>query len=164
MSFSGENPQIVEDLPGLADGEAWVWSPNWLRTTKRIRFRRRRTFDSGATPKVGASKRPPATLADVDLGALTERMSETIERAKADDPKELRKRIATLEREAQQRPTEQITETVVEYVDRPVLNGQVGELREVVLQLVEVGSGLTRHRRPHHSGDRQSAAHSVRCG
>lgn len=106
VSFSGENPEVVESLHELADGEAWVWSPNWLKTTQRIRFRRRRTFDSGATPKVGATKRPPATLADVDLGALQQRMAETIERAKADDPRELRRRIVELERRLKAAPTD----------------------------------------------------------
>lgn len=96
VSFTGENPEVVASLPELADGEAWVWSPNWLRITKRFRFQRRRTFDSGATPKVGASRQAPATLADVDLGAIATQMASTIERAKATDPKELTKRIREL--------------------------------------------------------------------
>jgi hypothetical protein len=52
------------------------------RSLTKIRFRRRRTFDSGATPKVGGKPKPPATLADVDLAAIKEAMAETIERAK----------------------------------------------------------------------------------
>jgi hypothetical protein len=93
------DPKLLASLPGLADGEAWVWSPGALRILKRIQFDRRRTFDSGATPKVGQKRRPPATLADVDLAAIKEAMAETIERAAAEDPKQLRKRIAQLERD-----------------------------------------------------------------
>lgn len=92
---------LLASLPNLKDGEAWVWSPGELKIIERIRFRRRRTFDSGATPKVGQVRRTPTTIADVDLAALKEAMSETIERAKADDPKELRKQIAALRREQQ---------------------------------------------------------------
>ena len=89
----------VAELPELADGQAWVFSPQWLRTLVKIQFRRRRTFDSGATPKVGGKPRPPATLAEVDLASIKEAMAETIEKAKADDPRELRARIRDLERQ-----------------------------------------------------------------
>lgn len=92
---------MLKTLAGLEDGEAWVWSPHFLGKTERFRFRKRQTFDTGATPKNvhGKDARKVATLADVDLVALKGRMAETIERAKADDPKALRARIATLEKE-----------------------------------------------------------------
>jgi hypothetical protein len=118
--------ELVASLPGLEDGEAWVWSPEFLRTTERIRFRRRQTFDSGATPKMGVARRAPATLADVDLAAIKEQMAETIEKAKAEDPKELRRRIAALEREIAEVRTatpEPIVERVE--VEVPVLPGEV---------------------------------------
>lgn len=90
---------VVASLPTLADGEGWVSSPAWLRTTQRVHFNRRRTFDSGATPVLAKGpKRPPATLADVDLVKLRSEMKDTIERAKADDPKELRKAVADRDR------------------------------------------------------------------
>lgn len=87
----------VAELPELANGEAWVFSPQWLKVLKKIRFRRRRTFDSGATPTVGKKARPPAKLAEVDLASIKEAMAETIEKAKAEDPKALRARIRQLE-------------------------------------------------------------------
>jgi len=96
--------EIVTSLPSLADGEGWVSSPAWLRKTQRLHFHRRQTFDSGATPVLLKGNTPPTTLADVDLAALQERMASTIERAKAEDPRELRRRIAELERELKQRP------------------------------------------------------------
>lgn len=99
VEYHGQSLELLESLPGLEDGEAWVWSPHWLKTVKRIRFRLRETFDSAATPKEVKGKRPPATLADVDLGAIRTRMAATIERAKAEDPRELRRRVATLEAE-----------------------------------------------------------------
>jgi len=96
--------EIVNTLPGLPPGEGWVLSPGFLGVTQRIVFARRRTFDSGATPVVGGRARPPATLADVDLAVIKAAMAETIERAKADDPKALRQRIAELERQLAQKP------------------------------------------------------------
>ncbi len=89
---------VVDELPSLANGQAWLFSPSWLGDLKRIQFRRRRTFDSGATPEVGKKARPPAQLADVDLAAIKEAMAETIEKARDNDPKILRARVAELER------------------------------------------------------------------
>lgn len=98
----GKHLEIVESLPSLKDGEAWVWSPEFLGDVQRFRFNRRKTFDSGATPKVGAKRVQVKTVANVDLAALESAMSETIERARADDPDELRSTIRRLERELEQ--------------------------------------------------------------
>ncbi len=94
VEYHGQSEEILGSLASLEDGEAWVWSPHWLKTTRRVRIRRRSTFDSAATPRTLHGARPPATLADVDLGAIRTRMAATIERAKADDPRELRRQLA----------------------------------------------------------------------
>lgn len=117
---------MLATLPSLESGEAWLWSPEFLGTLTRIRFRRRRTFDSGATPKVGQKRRTPATLADVDLAAIKEQMAETIEKAKDDDPKHLRKRIRDLEQQLAAARAEK-PEPVVELVHVPVVTAEVLE-------------------------------------
>ncbi len=99
VDYQGASRDMIATLPKLKPGEAWVCSPSWLEVFQRIRFRRRSTFDSGATPKTGKRSRPAATLADVDLSAIRTAMAETIERAEAEDPKLLRRRIVELERE-----------------------------------------------------------------
>ncbi|MBI4636121.1 MAG: DUF87 domain-containing protein [Candidatus Rokubacteria bacterium] len=96
VKYHHQGEALLESLPGLEDGEGWVWSPHFLKQMVRVRFRVRETFDSGATPKASASPRPPATLADVDLGQLKTKMAATIEKAKAEDPRELRKQVAEL--------------------------------------------------------------------
>jgi hypothetical protein len=113
---------LLASLPSLASGEAWVWSPGELQLMQRIRFRRRRTFDSGATPKVGQARKAPATLADVDLAAIKEQMADTIEKAKADDPKELQRRIKDLERELAARPEVEPQQIEVPYVPDVVVD------------------------------------------
>jgi hypothetical protein len=120
VEYHSAGADAVAELPELADGEAWVFSPQWLRTLTKIRFRRRRTFDSGATPKVGGKVRPPAKLADVDLASIKEAMAETIEKAKAQDPKALRARIRELERRA----TAAKPEVQVERVEVPILSDE----------------------------------------
>ena len=98
LKYNDQSKDILASLPGLSDGEAWVWSPQFLKQTVRAQFRRRSTFDSGATPKM-AAKGKTATLADIDVSALRDQMADTIERAEADDPKVLRKKLADLERQ-----------------------------------------------------------------
>lgn len=105
VAEQGIAKDAVEELPNLEDGEAMVWSPQKLKVNTRVRFRRRRTYDSGDTPTLRG--RPVAAkVADVDLGAVQKAMAETVERVKADDPEALRKllkerdrRINELERE-----------------------------------------------------------------
>lgn len=93
---------LMASLPALPTGDAWFWSPGWPTTDgifKHVHVLPIETFDSGATPKSGEKRVEPKNLADVDLGALTRQMAATIEKAKADDPKELRKEIARLKSE-----------------------------------------------------------------
>lgn len=89
--------ELIASLPHLSDGEGWLWSPEFLGAVERVQWRRRRTFDSGATPKVGAKRVQPRTLADVDLAAIKEQMAESVERAQRDDPKHLRAQLARAE-------------------------------------------------------------------
>lgn len=121
IDYHAASRDVIDELPTLEAGEAWVFSPQWLKVLTKIQFRRRRTFDSGATPRVGGKPRPPAHLADVDLAAIKEAMSDTIERAKADDPKALRQEISKLRRELDLERAKPAHEPVVERVEVPVL-------------------------------------------
>jgi hypothetical protein len=89
--------EILETLASLPPGTSWLWSPGWLEVLRRVQWRRRETFDSAATPKVGARRVTPQ-LAAVDLERLREQMAATIEQVQANDPKALRRRVAELER------------------------------------------------------------------
>jgi hypothetical protein len=142
----GEDPalakQVKGTLAGLANGECWWWIPE-LGVLKRVQVRRSRTFDSSPTRKRGQERREPKAYADVDMGAIEQRMAATIERAKASDPKELRRTIADLRKQLAQRPTEQVTETITETVEVPVLNDEhVERLEDVVEALSGVASKL----------------------
>lgn len=64
-----ERAQLLASIASLPVGTAWVWSPSWLKTFQKIAVRRRRTFDSSATPKAGAKRIAPRVLAQVDLAA-----------------------------------------------------------------------------------------------
>ncbi len=114
-----QRKDFLQSLPRLPVGTAWMWSPGWLERFEQIHFDARSTFDSSATPKVGAPvKRPP--LKEVDLEALKAGFARTFEKAKQEDPKLLRARIADLERQLAAKPTE--TKTVVERVEVPMFD------------------------------------------
>lgn len=96
-----EGKMLMDSLPSLPIGDAWFWSPGWPTEAgifKRAHVLPIKTFDSGATPKPGEKKIVPKNLADINLDSLKKQMAATIEKAKNDDPKLLKKRIAELEK------------------------------------------------------------------
>ncbi len=126
---------VMSTVPSLQTGEAWVSSPYWLGVLQRVQFRRRETFDSSSTPKMGESRRLARSFADVDLAVVKEQMAATIERAEAEDPTKLRRRIAELEKALRTAQTA-VPEPVVERVEIPVLDESlVAGLRSVVDEL-----------------------------
>jgi hypothetical protein len=88
---------LMGSLASLQRGEAWFYSPATLELFKRVQIRQRETFNSSATPEVGSSRVQPREIAPVDLEALRDKIASTIEKAKQDDPRELRRRIRELE-------------------------------------------------------------------
>lgn len=97
-----QGDKFLETLAALEQGEAWFWSPGWLDLFKRVHVRERRTFDSSRTPKPGERVAAPTKVAAVDLEALKAKLSTSIEKARAEDPRELRKEIVRLEKELRQ--------------------------------------------------------------
>lgn len=137
----GRGEQFLESLAALEPGEAWVWSPAWLKLFQRAKVARRRTFDSGAAPD-GTATAKTVQRADVDLEELRGQLAEVVEKAKADDPKELRKRILELEKHVRDRPTTPptITEKIVER-EVPVLKSdQLKRVENLIERLEEVGT------------------------
>lgn len=116
---------VIDSLPSLPTGQAWVWSPV-RQILERVTIRRIRTFDSYGSQTVGGdAPAEPAQRAELDLDALGEQMRQTVQRAKENDVGEFRKRVRELERELASRPTE--VETVTETVEVPVLTDEMME-------------------------------------
>lgn len=122
--------EVLGSLASLGLGEAWLYGPGELPPLyQRVRVRQRSTFNSSAAGKADGGE--PARLADVDLEALRERLAAVVERAKADDPKALRARVAELERELRSRPAAE-----PERVEVPVL-ASGNTIETVLLPVVE---------------------------
>jgi hypothetical protein len=126
-----EAAKLMDSLPSLPVGDAWVWSPGWPTTDgifQRVHVLPIETFDSGATPKSGEKRIEPKHAADVDLDALKRQMAATIEKAKADDPKLLKAEVAKLRgalekasREKPVTPTKTVEKAVLSDTDRTLL-------------------------------------------
>ena len=124
---------VITSLPGLQTGEAWVWSPAFLRLLQRVRITMSDTFDSHATPAPGHTRAVPKTRADIDLEALGAEIAATVERAKETDPRRLRAQLAELRSElsAAQRQTQQ----------------RAGQAEQLAAQLVERDAEIAALRR-----------------
>lgn len=132
-----ERVEMMGSLASLEIGEAWVWEPGAEPPLfQRVRIRARRTFNSSATPKPGVKRVEPKRLADVDLAALQTRMAETVEKAKAEDPRELRKTIAELKK--------QVAAKVVPA--KAVVGPTDKRSEERAGKIAELKTALTRHR------------------
>ena len=95
----GQEKTFLDSLASLPRGEAWFWSPGWLDLFQRVLVRQRRTFDSSATPELGKAPPVPQKLAPVDLALLRDKLSATLDESAQNDPQQLRKRIAELEKQ-----------------------------------------------------------------
>lgn len=87
---------IHAELPKIERGRPHAWSPGWLKISRIVGISKKWTYDASSTPKVGAHQVEQQPLAPIDIEKLRSDMAATIERAKAEDPKELRKEIALL--------------------------------------------------------------------
>lgn len=96
--------ELIGQLRALPRGTALVVSPGWLEFEGQAAIRMRATFDSSATPKAGKEQHASGSGAIPDLSRYAARMAETIERVKADDPRELRRQIAELKKQIAKPP------------------------------------------------------------
>lgn len=91
---------VIDTLPKLKVGQCQVWSPQWLHVSDTIEIAAKKSADVSSTPSAGDhSKRVELKdLSEDELSALAKDMAETVERAKAEDPRELRREIALLKK------------------------------------------------------------------
>jgi DNA-binding MarR family transcriptional regulator len=153
IQYHAAAADTIAELPGLGAGEAFVYSPAWLDTPlQRITFRRRSTFDSGATPEAGVVRRQPTALAEVDLAAIKEAMAATIEKADAQDPHKLMLRVAELERqlaEADKRSDARVRAVLAEQGTsarearlKGALSGTMGRLETIARELTDLAAKI----------------------
>lgn len=98
---------MLKSLPSLPVGTAWIWSPGWLNVFQKVQIRKRHTYDSSATPEVGGEGVSNANRVTsiVDIKTLGAQILAMKDRIKADDPRELKRRIRELEAAMSKRQT-----------------------------------------------------------
>lgn len=154
VKYHGEKLDILAELPTLPTGEAYIWAPEFPEGKAlgliRSSILLRETYDSASTPKVGEQRVEPKELAPVDLEKLRAKMSATIEKAKADDPRELRKTIADLKgqlsKAAHNMPPKVQPAAAPKIVEKPVLkDSQIAALDTAIGRMeaaIEKAAGL----------------------
>lgn len=129
----GDSVQGAKMLAGLAalpTGSAWVWAPR-AEIFERIQVRRRTTFDSSATPKIGQAVIEPSVMAKIDLAQLGKEIADSMQRAKDNDPKELKQRITQLTNKVSQLEREKL-QVKTEIKEVPLLQkGEIAALEAV---------------------------------
>lgn len=96
-----EGKAIVDGLSKLKIGEGWVWWPEG-ELLEKTTFPRIRTFDSSRTPGPGERVSTPQHMAAIDLAGIRASLVTAEEERKANDPAELKKQIAELQRQIRQ--------------------------------------------------------------
>lgn len=89
---------VVDALAGLQRGEAYVWSPEIGFGPERMTFPKYETFDSFAPPQL-QKKVSQADWSNVDLEDVKAKLAKVIEQEKANDPAELKRQIAELNKQ-----------------------------------------------------------------
>jgi hypothetical protein len=137
VSEKGLEKDIIGELPKLKTGEAHVWSPQWLQISETVKIAEKKTADVSATPKPGVKPIEPKQLSQIELEDLSDKMLATIERAKQEDPKQLRKEIVQLKQELSKRGVEKPTR--VEVKEKLVLkDDQLNRIEKLAERLTEM--------------------------
>lgn len=149
-----QRENFLTRIPKLKTGTAITWSPSWLEIYEEVTMRRKETYDSGDAPKVGQRRRAPKVLAQVDLERLKKHMSETIEKAKQEDPKLLRVEIQRLKAELAKKPAAApALKSVPAFAQDPIVKdrivevpalkpGEIRKIRKLVESIEKSRSGL----------------------
>jgi uncharacterized protein len=131
---------VIDSLPKLKVGVCQLWSPQWLQVDKQIAIAKKKSADVSSTPKSGGEKKAdPKPLSQAELEKFSAQMLETIERAKQEDPKELRKQIAELKRELGKKQPLEKSNTLIKTREVPVLkDGQIARLENLAGRLEDL--------------------------
>lgn len=90
--------EVLDTLAQNARGEGWVWSPEIGFGPARVKFPMFNTFDSFAA-SANSGEVKLKGWASVDLDEVRAKLVTVIEEAKANDPAELKRKIADLQRQ-----------------------------------------------------------------
>lgn len=147
MAEKDVRDEILSHLAKMPVGEAYFYQPNELPAVQRVKFRKRNTLDTTTTEITAGHKVIKPVLAAVDLEQLGDAMAAAREKAKADDPRELRRiiheqrlEIQKLHRQTTDKAADktrvEIRTNTVEWVERvPIGAEEIPHIRDLVGRL-----------------------------
>lgn len=139
--------EILNNLAGMKRGEAYVWSPEAGFGPERIMFPMFTTFDSFAPPQL-QTKVSTKDWGSVDLEVVKEKLASVIEKEKANDPKEIRKKyeaqITELKKQLNTKtPASTKTVETIKEVEKPILkDAQIKRMETVTQKLIKADDRL----------------------
>jgi hypothetical protein len=133
-SAEDEQKEVMSTIGSLEKGEAWIWSPAWLKVLARVRILPQETFDSSKTPVPGEAIVEPSEWAQVDLEALGAKIAAAREKSEREDPEILRRRLDEALRSAAhfERELKTARETKVSSPVAIIAAGDIERLEKVV--------------------------------
>ena len=135
-----EGSEVLSSLAQMDRGEGWVWSPEIGFGPKRVKFPMFETYDSFRPQTLEDTKKLKG-WAEVNLDDVRAKLAAVVEQAKADDPRELRKQIAELQRQLKSsRPVENLSAPVrTKTVEKFVLkDGQLARAEKIIERLEQL--------------------------
>ena len=105
IRYNADEVRLKEFLTSLAllqRGTLWVWSPGRLKVLVQLQVRKRRTFDSSATPEFKGTKQKsaePKRMSRVELKQVRSSLESLVKRSEENDPKALKREVARLRKE-----------------------------------------------------------------
>ncbi|HEY1088433.1 MAG TPA: helicase HerA-like domain-containing protein [Archangium sp.] len=135
-----DDQKLLEMLPELETGQALVWSPSFLKTSKVIRVLKRVTFDASATPEVDGQLVVNPKRARVDLSKIADALAAATAEAQDNDPVELKKRLESVTTQLRQELAHKPKE-----IEVPVLTkNEIKRLEKVARTIADAAGELSR--------------------
>lgn len=134
-----EGKALLDGLPNLKIGEGWVWWPEG-ELLEKTKFRAIRTFDSSRTPGPGERAATPQHMAAIDLAGIRASLATAEEDRKANDPAELKKQIAELQRQLRQSGKPAVDQTAI---DQAYQKGAASEKARADRAISVIGGHIT---------------------
>lgn len=114
-----EREEFMSAISSLPVGDAYFWSPGWLKIFKRVHIRKRETLDSSSTPVAGKEVIRPEAMAKVDIDELRRELEQEEKKAEGDSPKALKARIKELEKQLKEVKEPEVVKQLVKVPSIP---------------------------------------------
>lgn len=138
VGSSSETKPIIQSLPLLPQGECWLWDAG-SSEPEHVKIPQKNSFHPDRRQTRSASGKQDFKALDVTafVGQMTADLHQHLEKAKANDPKLLQRRIADLEKQIREHAP------AIERVEVPVLSeDEVSGLASLVLALNQLAGSI----------------------